>query len=718
MRKYFLLVLAGLLNVSMLFAQETTKLNYTLVKKIVSATDPNRPAALFVQGDVNVIRLLTNHLGGKFKYSAGDVAAIVLPISKVETLAADPNVIRIEDNYMKLQPLNDSMVVKNRIVDVHAGVAPLPQGYDGTNVVMGIIDSGIDFTHGDFEDSLGNTRVKFIWDHNLTGNAPQPYNYGREFNSFNIDNGQATAHVDNYFGHGTHVSGVAAGNGLMVGLFGGAAPKADIITVCVNWNLPDDDWLNSVADAVEYIFTKADSMGKPCVINISAGTYYGSHDAKDLQAVMIDNLITAQNGRIVVCAAGNEGDSKLHVKHTVASPDTFFTWFGLNPNPIYMEMWGGQTTFAAMKFTVAVDKVSPYYEYRGMLPYSQVASHLGILKTDTLKNSAGQRLALVQSYAYFQAGRYSMIFYVIADSTSGYYYRLMNTGTGTMDLWSFQMITSGLPTAATFPDITKYVMPDTTQNIVSSFSCSDKVITVGNYINKSEYEACDSTLTVTGGIPGDLAANSSRGPTRDGRLKPEITASGSVTLAPLVIANIAGIPVPKITKQGCLHMRDGGTSTSSPVVAGIAALYFQRYPNATWLQAKQAITICSYTDSYVWGPLPNNTWGHGKVDGFAALTGCLALGLNEGELQSENNFFASPNPFTDQTIIHYNLSEPGLDNVSLKIFDVMGKEVKRIAIENNKGEILIQKKDMEAGVYFISLLSGNVELETLKLVVF
>ncbi len=716
MRKYFLFILTGLLNVSMLFGQETTKLNYTLVKKIISATDPNRPAALFVQGDVNVIRMLTNHLGGNFKYSAGDVAAIVLPISKVETLAADPNVIRIEDNYMKLQPLNDSMVVKNRIVDVHAGVAPLPQGYNGNNVVMGIIDSGIDFTHGDFKDSSGNTRVKFIWDHNLTGNPPQGYTYGREFNSFNIDNGQATAHVDNYFGHGTHVTGVATGNGLQVNHFGGAAPKADIITVCVNWNLPDDDWLNSIADAVEYIFTKADSMGKPCVINISAGTYYGSHDAKDLQAVMIENLITAQNGRTVVCAAGNAGDLRIHVKHTVASPDTSFTWFSSSPNPIYMEMWATQANFPSMKFTVAADLISPNYQFRGMLPYSQVASHLGILKTDTLKNSLGQRLALVQSYAYLQAGRYSMIFYVIADSTSNYNYRLMTTGTGTMDLWSFQMISIGLPTPVQFPDITKYVLPDTTQNIVSSFTCSDKVITVGNYVNKNSYLACDSTTSTVSGTPNDLAANSSRGPTRDGRLKPEITASGTVTLSCMVLASPPGIF--KITKQGCMHMRDGGTSTSSPVVAGVAALYFQRYPNATWLQAKQAITLCAYTDSYVWGTLPNNTWGYGKVDAFATLTGCAALGVNENSFTTDADFFASPNPFNEQTIIHYNLSEPNLKNISLKIFDVLGNEVKRIEVENNKGEILIQKKDMEGGIYFISLLSGTLELKTLKIIVY
>ncbi len=716
MKKIFLFTIFIQIIFNVSIAQDYSKMNFTLVKKILTEGDPDRPAALFVEGDIYSIKNRTQMLGGAFKYSAGNVAAIVLPVSKVQLLAEEPSVIRIEDNYMDLQPLNDSMVVKNRVVDVHAGVPPLPQGYDGSGVVMGIIDSGIDFDHGDFKDSTGNTRVKFIWDHNLTGNAPQGYTYGTEFNSSNINNGQAGAHVDNFFGHGTHVTGIAAGNGLQVNHFKGVAPKADIISICVNWNLPDNNWLNSVADAVNYIFNKADSMGKPCVINISAGTYFGAHDAKDLQAVMIENLIAAKNGRTVVCAAGNAGDLKIHLKHNVAPPDTFFTWFASNPNPIYIEMWGNQTNFAGMKFTIAADKNSPGYEMRGMLPYSQVSAHLGILKTDTLKNSLGQRLALIQSYAYLQAGRYSMLFYVAADSVTNYYYRLMTTGTGAMDLWSFQMVSSGLPSAAQFPDITKYVLPDTTQNIVSSFTCSDKVITVGNYVNKNAYLACDSTLSTVSGTPDDLAANSSRGPTRDNRLKPEITGSGTVTISAMDLANPPGIF--KITKEGCMHMRDGGTSSSSPVVAGIAALYFQRYPTASWSKVKQAITLCSYTDSYVWGTLPNNTWGYGKVDAFAVLTGCTALGIHESNRPADADFYAAPNPFADITNIHYNLSALGSGKFFLRIVNVLGEEIIVNEILNSKGSITIQKSNWDAGVYFLVLYKENSPVKSLKLLAF
>ncbi|MEP7169261.1 MAG: hypothetical protein ABI855_07805, partial [Bacteroidota bacterium] len=174
MKKIFTLLALLILNSFFLIAQDYSKLNYTLVKKILETTEPNKPAALFVQGDVTFIRWRTAELGGRFKYAAGDVAAIILPISNVTALASDPRIVRMEDNYMKLQPMNDSMVVKNRIVAANQGAAPLPHGYDGTGVVMGIIDTGIDFTHPDYQDSTGNTRIKFIWDHELADSANTP----------------------------------------------------------------------------------------------------------------------------------------------------------------------------------------------------------------------------------------------------------------------------------------------------------------------------------------------------------------------------------------------------------------------------------------------------------------------------------------------------------------------------------------------------------------
>lgn len=693
------------------YAQDLSKANFSLVKKLYSEHASQKQLALFVQGDVNAVRAYTIEHGGFVKFVAGDISSLVLPLSAVSGLAALKEVTALEDNSMKLTPLDDSMRVRNNINPVQNGAAPLPQGYDGTGVVMGFIDSGIDFTHPDFKNPNGTTRVLYIWDHNLTGGmAPLPYNYGTEFNSADIDAGNASAHVDNSNGHGTHVTGMGAGNGSAVNAHKGVAPKADIISVCLNWNLPDDDWLTTVADAVNYIYNKALALNKPCVINISAGNYYGSHDGKDLQAQAISNLISQHNGRSLVCAAGNAGQIPFHLTHNhTFSGDTTFTWFNYNPfygNAIYVEMWGNASSFTQMKFAIGADKTSPVYELQTMGTYYNVTQNLGVLNTDTLYGTSGNRIALVQRFASLSNGRYSMIFNIIPDSTQ-YRFRLSTTNPGAFDLWSFQMTpASGLPTPLQFPDIVKYVAPDLNQTIVSSFSCSDKVITVGEHKNRMTYIDCANNLftSTTNYTPGSLAPQSSHGPTRDGRLKPEICASGGMSIAAGAYNVLPNLPITN-KALGCMHIRDGGTSTASPVVAGIAALILQRFPNATWQDIKNCITQNAMVDSLVTGTIPNNEWGYGRADGFAAMLGCSYL--TTAELGIHHTLDVYPNPFNDEIKI---TSDVTIDRVML--LDATGRIIREHQFNTTNGtakSIKLSLPDVAPGFYLVKVFSGKSE---------
>ena len=125
---------------------------------------------------------------------------------------------------------------------------------------------------------------------------------------------------------------------------------------------------------------------------------------------------------------------------------------------------------------------------------------------------------------------------------------------------------------------------------------------------------------------GVLFYSSSKGPSRLGHVKPEVCASGHNTLsaAPLVrINDWVANGIDSVLAYGGMHMRNGGTSMASPVVAGLGALFLERCPNMTQSQFKQAIINNTYTDAFTDANLPNNAWGYGKLDGKAALESTL-----------------------------------------------------------------------------------------------
>src|SRR6185295_4423763 len=95
---------------------------------------------------------------------------------------------------------------------------------------------------------------------NDTSVVPQPYNYGMEYIGDQIDT--ATLHHDGAYGHGTHVAGIATGDGSTVNNYKGMAPNSDIIVVKMNLQVPDNEFLSSLVDGIKYIFDKADAMGE------------------------------------------------------------------------------------------------------------------------------------------------------------------------------------------------------------------------------------------------------------------------------------------------------------------------------------------------------------------------------------------------------------------------------------------------------------------------
>lgn len=543
----------------------------------------------------------------------------------------------LDNFYFEYAPphvLADSSRMHHNVNQVHAGLAPLESSYTGAGVIIGVIDQGLDWSHPDFIDSNGNTRVLKYWDQANNGsNPPLPYGYGQEWSSAQINAGTCTS-TEEASAHGTTVAGLAAGNGRANGQNKGMAPDSKIIIVESNFNSPN--WTLTIADGIDYIFKQADLFNMPAVVNLSLGTYFGSHDGNDPSSEIIENLLDEKGGRIVVSAAGNSGaKGKFHQQNTVSS-DTNFVWFLNNPsgalgaNTIFFDLWSDNAD-TAFDFAIGADSPAPFYNFRGRTQFHGATSSMGATIFDTIWNG-GNRIATIEVYTETINNNYHMQLFVSKVDSVNYLYRFETVGSGKYDLWSgswlgYNNMVTALPTTIEMPHIVDYVLPDSLQTIVSEWNCSEKNVTVGNMKNRQGF--IDNNLNqYTSPHPnsvGEISPNSSKGPSRHNVIKPDVIAAGDHSLSAGPMWVLANPVYNSVIDSGGWHVANGGTSMASPVVAGIAALYLERCRYTTYQTFLDDIRNTAYTDIFT-GVVPNNAYGYGKPDAFAILQELALVG--------------------------------------------------------------------------------------------
>jgi hypothetical protein len=531
------------------------------------------------------------------------------------------------------KPLNDTTRVTHFVKPVHEGLGGLQTPFTGKDVIVAFVDQGLDYNHGDFKDANGNTRVLYYWDHTLPFDAqrtPQPYGYGQLWTGADIQAGICGSNEESS-GHGTSVTGAGVSSGLANGKETGMAPEAKIIVIETNFNLPN--WTLTVADACDFVFKKAEALGLPAVVNLSVGSYLGSHDGTDPAAVLMDNLLDEKDGRIIVCAAGNSGTwGKYHVHGDVTS-DTSFVWVQPNPasqlgsNTVYLDLWSdlGDATWS---YAWAANKSAGNFQERATTIYRAANTSIGTTIKDTLWNGSN-RIATLEIYPEIVGPNLHLEFYFTQVDSAAYLYAFKTKGSGEYDAWSGSaaislndMLTTGLPTSTVYPPIQYYHLPDSLQTLVSSWNCSPKVVTVGNIRNR--YGHVDGNGNNYLPNPpnytniGQLTPASSKGPTKYGDIKPDIVACGDVSLSagPFWLLNDPGWNGAKDIDG--LHVRNGGTSMASPVVAGIAALYLQKCSKGNYQSFLDGIHSTAFTDIYT-GVIPNNAYGYGKIHALNLL---------------------------------------------------------------------------------------------------
>ncbi len=575
-------------------------------------------------GTVNVsltIRL-TGHSVAELKAAnfavgarVGDVATVETDVERLPELAALASVRKISASTYSY-PTND-LVRQAAGVDNATGTRQVAQ--TGRGVIVGVIDTGIDFRHLDFTvpGSVGKqTRIKALLDMTIYSQQSSDWNYvlpgasasiGHLYTESDINaalqlsattpqNSDIVKERDKH-GHGTYTAGIAAGNGLAgttSGKYAGMAPEAELVIAKVSRdNTGSSGIANSdVINAMKFIQQMAAEMGKPFVINMSLGTNVGSHDGTMDQERAIDEVVNSGSGRAFCIATGNYGNMDVHASGSLPGGTT--TFINVNVNAGASPQFFGLSYSRTDNLTVSLIRpdgvqIGPVAYNSNQVPgvnnqYVDIYNSLDDKRDGDPQNDQKAVAIFFKTPAANLGSTPTRTWLVMLETGA--------VGNGHFDAW----IENG--------KFTNFV--DGSRRL-SSTATARGAITVGGFV----------TRPGNFGAVGDYASYTGVGPTADGREKPDITtpASSIYSAKSSVGTSLAAPLAPDSTS----HVGAHGTSASAPVVAGGVALLLQENPNLTSVQIKELIKTTATHDAYTGAAGWHERFGYGKLNISAAL---------------------------------------------------------------------------------------------------
>lgn len=450
----------------------------------------------------------------------------------------------------------------------------------GKGVVIGVIDSGIDPKHKAF-----SRRLLRIWDQVLPGTGVPEGEYGVELT------GKLLMTSRDYHGHGTHVAGIAAGSN---DTYGGLAPEARIVAV-------KTDFMDAhIADGIRYVFRVADDLHCAAVVNLSLGGHFDSHDGMDSLSLTIDD--ESGPGKIVCCAAGNEGNDNIHAHATVKQKKTSTIRFNVPAAAYGEDCYAGLNIWYSGRDRMAVAIRSPDGSLTG---YQEIIDSGDSEKVYVLDEG---KVTIATPGPDPLNGDHA-IFVLLENPSRPTFpvkpgvWRLQLRGDaiekGTVDAWTF----TGMDSEVLF---TGSSVSDTMK--IGSPGAAKRAITVGSYTTKVEW------VDIQGGTQSvdmdlqDISDFSSEGPLRDGTRKPDVTAPGA-----MITAALSSDSEVSPRNQVSDHYRVmAGTSMATPFLTGIVALLLERDPALDPEKMKAMLKAHSRIPGKKAGTF-HKKWGYGMI---------------------------------------------------------------------------------------------------------
>ncbi len=565
------------------------------------------------------------------------IATGLIAPERLGDLAAIPHVVNVEGPRHMHPELNFSLP-EIRATAVHTG----PHSRKGDGVVIGIIDSGIDWRHGSFINDDGTSRILAIWDQMLpfrAGDTRGPNGIGVVYTETQLSQalkGKATVRTkdvdarNNREGHGTHVAGIAAGNGrpatcCHVGqTYVGVAPRADLIVVRYDYTNADEIGENQrLIDAMDFIFTFLSRIDRPKVINISQGDNLGPHDGTSAVERAIDAYVETGDflhlPHIVVKSAGNEGGMLRHVQGRVPGNGNLDVEFEVpkgRRSEAMLDLWYDRAGTLNLTVTAPGGATSGVVNHGTDIPVTAAAAPFVANPTATANRRSR---VTIDGTINGQHDRNNNFRITIGSPRRGslpdgsWKLTLANPNAVAVDFhcWIERGTNTPWFLPPKSPDDGKVrASLDATLSIPGTAA---QVIAVANH--QSRTSRCDCWPS-TG-----IESSSSRGPVARGAAtnrKPDIAAPGlEITSAKADAANLRGRCCDCCPDACCCLYEDlTGTSMAAPHVAGAIALLLEENPRLTRADIVRHLQA-SARDRPAGGW--DTTWGGGKLNIQAAI---------------------------------------------------------------------------------------------------
>lgn len=485
----------------------------------------------FVDGTKGIEQLLLDNLGeaadeiGYIELS-GDYAILEIPEREIEAVARIPQVVYMEKPKRLFFSVNNG----KRVSCISAVSGGTRLNLTGKDVILAVIDSGIDYAHPDFRNSDGTTRILELWDQTIENGVFSREQINKALSFSNERERYEVCPSRDISGHGTHVAGICGGNGRASnGRYRGVAYESEFLIVKLG--TPDANSFPRTTElmtAVDFCINRAIFYGKPVAINLSFGNNYGSHSGTSL----VESFLNEMSDRwrcSVVAGTGNEGAMALHTAGVIRKSQTEVVEFVVSEyeTTLNLQIWKNYVD----EFAVAL--IAPSGRRVGVIEARQGIARLVAENTDIL-------------VYYGEPSPYSIYQEIYLDFLPRNTY--IDAGVWRIELIPQKIVAGNydmwLPTGGVLNLGTNFLLPreDTTLTIPSTAA---KVITVGAY----------------DGLNNTAASFSGRGYTRESnQVKPDLVAPG--------VDIISAAP-------GGGYVRRTGTSMATPFVTGSAALLMQ-----------------------------------------------------------------------------------------------------------------------------------------------